>query len=147
VAEPDSAAASLSSGFKVAGKSADVLIRPVRYRSTCPQCGTVVRRAQYISTFKLDYTCRACGALFRFTALGHLVALAFLVASCCLFSLMWNDVLSPLTMVCLASINLFLLIWLMPCLTPMKLKMPAPPNHDARSIAPSPLPQDTTRLS
>ena len=92
------------------------------YRSICPQCATRLSRLRYFSTVALYWTCRTCGAQFRFNARGLIVAVAFLAIIPALWYLLFIGAVPPLVVSSLFVVLLGLGVWLMPLLTPMKLK-------------------------
>ena len=92
------------------------------YRSICPQCATRLSRLRYFSTVALYWTCRNCGAQFRFNTRGLLVAAVFLAIAAAFYYLRFIGAVPLLIVRGLFVVLLGLVIWLMPLLTPMKLK-------------------------
>jgi len=80
-------------------------------------------RLRYFSTVAMYWTCRTCGAQFRYNARGLLVAGGFLAILAALWYLRVTRVVPPLIVSGLFLVLLGLVVWLMPILTPIKAKV------------------------
>ena len=94
----------------------------MNYKASCPKCRAKLTRSQYFYTCRIHFRCGACAARFRFTAFGFII---FFIGIGVQF--LWFGLYRARTIPVSAAIGLvvftFLLgIWLLPILTPVKLR-------------------------
>ena len=98
------------------------------YRISCPDCSAKVSRWQCFLTPTLDYRCRKCGAKFRISPVGWLVALVVVVLQVLWFLLALRHVISAQIALLLILLTCILSLWLLPYLTPVNRSGPMPPK-------------------
>jgi hypothetical protein len=98
------------------------------YRISCPDCQARVPRWQCFLTPTLDYRCRKCGAKFRISPLGWLVALLVIVLQVLWFCLTVRHIISPRLALVLVLVTCILSLWLLPYLIPVNRSRPVAPK-------------------
>src|SRR6266403_1684146 len=89
------------------------------YKISCPDCKAKVPRWQCFLTPTLDYRCRKCGAKFRLSSIGWLIALAVVALQACWFLLAIRRAVSRPLAFLLVVLTCVLALWLLPYLTPV----------------------------
>jgi len=94
----------------------------MKYQACCPKCGVALTRSQYFSTLRLHFRCGVCGAHFQLTVIGLVIVyLAFTIqftwAALCI-----GQFISGFTALNLSLLTWWLGGWLLPFLTPTKLR-------------------------
>ena len=89
------------------------------YKISCPDCQTNVPRWQCFLTLRLDYRCRKCGATFRISGAGWIIAAAVTTLQVTWFLLAIRRVISPVFGLVLVSLTCLLALWLLPYFVPV----------------------------
>ena len=90
------------------------------YKISCPDCQTNVSRWQCFLTARLDYRCRKCGASFRVSATGWMIAMAVSALQLGWFLLAFRRIVSPTVGLLLVGLTFLATLWLLPFLVPVR---------------------------
>src|SRR5262245_59045567 len=94
----------------------------MNYQACCPKCHAKVSRGQYFSTWRIHFRCGGCGARFRMRALGYFLFFVGFAIQALWFGLFWTRAISSLASIGLILLTFTLGLWLLPVLTPMRLR-------------------------
>src|SRR5438045_1158638 len=97
----------------------------MNYKACCPKCGAKLTRRQYFSTWRIHFQCGTCAARFRFTVLGFNIFFIGLGVQFLWFGLYRARTIPASAAIGLVVLTCLLGIWLLPMLTPVKLRREA----------------------
>jgi uncharacterized protein (DUF983 family) len=94
----------------------------MNYKACCPVCGGRASRWHLFTSPRIYHRCRSCGANFRLTAAGHASVFAVVVLQVGWYLLVQLQIISHYVAIGLLLATCASAIWLLPYLSPLRLR-------------------------
>jgi hypothetical protein len=106
----------------------------MRYKASCPSCGTKISRGFIVCEPTISHICRCCGARLGMAFSGWICIFAFIAVQVLWFVMARRHIVSGLLAIALLVVTCALTVWLAPYIIAAEIK-PGVDKHEKNGLA------------